>query len=53
MNAVNQVTQPATQEVAAKYITRDRMVAVIVEPMDEEERERREAAAVRTLVLKK
>ena len=45
MNAVNQVTQPATQEVAAKYITRDRMVAVIVEPMDEEERERREAAA--------
>lgn len=45
MNAVNQVTQAATQEVAAKYITRDRMVAVIVEPMDEEERERREAAA--------
>ena len=45
MNAVNQVSQPAVQEVAAKYITRDRMVAVIVEPMDEEERERREAAA--------
>ena len=45
MNAVNQVTQAATQAIAAKYITRDRMVAVIVEPMNEEERERREAAA--------
>lgn len=45
MNSVNQVTPEATQEVAAKYVTRDRMVAVIVEPMDEEERERREAAA--------
>lgn len=45
MNSVNQVTPAATQEVAAKYIKRDRMVAVIVEPMDEEERERREAAA--------
>ena len=45
MNAMNQVTPAATQDVAAKYITRDRMVAVIVEPMDEEERERREASA--------
>ena len=45
MNAVNQVTQAATQAVAEKYITPERMVAVIVEPMDEEERERREAAA--------
>lgn len=45
MNAVNQVTPAAAQKVAADYITRDRMVAVIVEPMDEEERERREASA--------
>ena len=45
MNAVNQVSQAATQAVAEKYITPERMVAVIVEPMDEEERERREAAA--------
>ncbi len=45
MNAVNQVTQSATMSVAEKYITPERMVAVIVEPMDEEERERREAAA--------
>jgi zinc protease len=45
MNAINQVTPEATKDVARKYITRDRMVAVIVEPMDQEEKERREAAA--------
>jgi zinc protease len=33
------------QEYARKWLTRDRMVTIIVEPMDEEERERMEAAA--------
>ena len=33
------------QEFARKWITRDRMVTIIVEPMDEEERVRMEAAA--------
>lgn len=33
------------QELARKYLTRERMVSVIVEPMDENERARREANA--------
>ena len=33
------------QELARKYVTRDRMVAVVVEPMDANERARREASA--------
>jgi zinc protease len=33
------------QELARKYLTRDRMISVIVEPMDENERARREATA--------
>jgi len=33
------------QEYARKWLTRDRMVTIIVEPMDKEERERMEAAA--------
>ena len=47
LNAINQVEPMAVQEFARKYLVRDRMVATIVEPMDEEDRARREAAAVR------
>ena len=45
MNQAATLNHPEVQAMAKKYITRDRMVSVIVEPMDEEERERREAAA--------
>ena len=45
MNAVMQLDPAVIRDLAQKYITRDRMVSVIVEPMDEEERARREAAA--------
>ena len=45
MNRAATLNHPEVQAMAKKYITRDRMVSVIVEPMDEEERERREAAA--------
>jgi zinc protease len=45
MNRAATLSHPEVQELAKKYVTRDRMVSVIVEPMDEEERERREAAA--------
>ena len=45
MNRLNNITPSSTREVAQKYITRERAVAVIVEPMNEEEKERREASA--------
>ena len=46
MNEVNSVTGMfPIQEFARKWLTRDRMVTIIVEPMDKEERERMEAAA--------
>jgi zinc protease len=45
MNEWNKLDQAAVEALATKYITRDRMVKVIVEPMDEEERARREATA--------
>ncbi len=46
MNQVDSVTGMfPVQEFARKWLTRDRMVTVIVEPMDEEERARKEAAA--------
>ena len=45
MNEVSSVQFADVQALAEKYITRDRMIAVIVEPMDEEERARREAEA--------
>jgi zinc protease len=44
-NWLNSVNQVSTREMAQKYVTRDRAVAVIVEPMNEEERTRREASA--------
>ena len=45
MNRLNKITPEATREVAQKYITRERAVTVIVEPMDNEEKARLEAAA--------
>ncbi|MEC8191573.1 MAG: insulinase family protein [Myxococcota bacterium] len=46
MNDINNVTGMfPVQEFARKWLTRDRMVTIIVEPMDKEERERMEAAA--------
>ena len=45
MNRLNNITPEATRQIAQKYITRERAVAVIVEPMDKEEKARREAAA--------
>lgn len=45
MNAVSAVEFSDVQGLAEKYLTRDRMIAVIVEPLDEEERARREAEA--------
>ena len=41
----NVMSFDAAKEIAAKYITRDRMARLIIEPMDEEERERLEASA--------
>ncbi len=41
----NQVQLDPIRELAQKYITRDRMVGMVIEPMDEEERERLEANA--------
>lgn len=43
--AANTVQLEPVQELAKKYITRDRMASMIIEPMDEEERERLEASA--------
>jgi zinc protease len=46
MNQINSVGGIfPVQEYARKWLTRDRMVTIIVEPMDEEERLRMEAAA--------
>ncbi len=45
--AISKVQPEQVQDLARKYITRDRMVSVIIEPMDEEERARREAASKR------
>lgn len=45
MNEVSAVQFEQVQALAEKYLTRDRMISVIVEPMDEEERARREAEA--------
>jgi len=45
MNEINQLDLFQIQEFARAHITRDQMVTVIVEPMDEEERARMEAAA--------
>ena len=45
MNEINQLDMFKVQEFARAHITRDQMVTVIVEPMDEEERARMEAAA--------
>ena len=41
----NTVSFDAARDLAQKYLTRDRMVGMIIEPMDEEERERLEASA--------
>ncbi len=43
---LNNVALPRAQEYIRDYMTRDRMAAVIVEPLDEEERARRAAAGV-------
>ena len=45
MNEINELDMFKVQEFARAHITRDQMVTVIVEPMDEEERARMEAAA--------
>lgn len=45
-NQLQSVNPVVTQNIAAKYLLRDKMVAVIVEPIDENERARREAAAL-------
>ena len=45
MNQMMTVEQHLVQAMAEKYLVRDRMVAVIVEPLDAEERARREANA--------
>lgn len=41
----NVMSFEAAKEIGAKYITRERMARLIIEPMDEEERERLEASA--------
>lgn len=41
----NAMNRTSAMELAEKYLTRDRMVAVIVEPMDENDRAQREANA--------
>ena len=46
MNQINSIDGMfPVQEYARKWLTRDRMVTIVVEPMDVEERERMEAAA--------
>lgn len=45
MTQVSQVQFSQVQALAEKYLTRDRMISVIVEPLDQEERDRREAEA--------
>lgn len=45
INSFQTMDRTNAMAVAQKYLTRDRMVSVIVEPMDEEERARREASA--------
>lgn len=44
-NQLNSVDPVVTQSIAAKYLLRDKMASVIVEPIDANERARREAAA--------
>ncbi|MEL6342836.1 MAG: insulinase family protein [Myxococcota bacterium] len=44
----NSLDMEKVQQFAEKYITRDRMVAAIIEPLDKEERQRREAQAAAT-----
>ena len=48
MNALNTIKPEAVRKIGEDYITRDRAVTVVVEPMDEEERQRREATAQKT-----
>lgn len=43
--SMNTVQLEPVQALAKKYVTRDRMASMIIEPMDEEERERLEAGA--------
>jgi zinc protease len=45
MQEISSVQLPQIQQFGQDWLTRDRMVTVIVEPMDAEERARREAAA--------
>ena len=45
INSYNQVQFEPIRELAQKYLTRERMVGMIIEPIDEEERERLEASA--------
>jgi zinc protease len=45
MEAYNTLDPAIIRDIAQRYITRDRMVSVIVQPMDVEERARREASA--------
>lgn len=45
MERISKINPEATRALAREYITRDRAIAVVVEPMDEEERERRESRA--------
>lgn len=45
INAYSQIALEPARELAKKYLTRDRMVRMIIEPIDEEERERLEAGA--------
>jgi predicted Zn-dependent peptidase len=45
INSYNQVQFEPIQELARKYLTRERMVGMVIEPMDEEARERLEASA--------
>ncbi|MCB9779496.1 MAG: insulinase family protein [Alphaproteobacteria bacterium] len=45
IQSYNTVQLEPVRELAKKYITRDRMAAMIIEPMDEEERERLEAGS--------
>ncbi|RME24529.1 MAG: insulinase family protein [Deltaproteobacteria bacterium] len=45
INAFSTIELAPIQELARKYLRRDRMASMIIEPMDEEERERLEASA--------
>ena len=42
---INKASPEQALQIAEKYITRDRMIGVVVEPMDEEERILREQQA--------